>query len=495
MRLEHEKDPEILRKAALLLERENQKLAKKIIELTAELLALKGGNSEQLKLRIAELERQIAVKNHLLFGEKSERRDGDAQDAPPPAPPKPPQKGHGPKAQPSLPMVEVVHELDEADKVCTACGENLEAWEGQFEESEEIDVVPRRFVIKKHKRQKYRCRCGGCVETAPAPVKLFEGARYSIDFAIEVAVDKYLDHQPLERQVRTMRREGLVVESQTLWDQLERLARPLAPGYEALVQYVLSRGVIGADETRWPLLGKNEASRWHAWSVVAPDAVAYRILEGRSTEEAKQVLGGYRGVVVCDGYAVYRSLAKTEGFALAHCWSHVRREFLAAEASYPAEAKSVLDMIRGLYAIEAACKAGPEGDEERLARRQEESAPLVERIRDFATRTSVVPGSSLDKAIQYMVGMWSGLTRFLSDPRIPIDNNHTERAERGVVVGRKNHYGSRSRRGTEVAALFYSFIESAKLCGLDPKSYLRTAVLAALRGERILLPHEVAARA
>ncbi|MDI3282524.1 transposase, partial [Polyangium sp. 15x6] len=117
------------------------------------------------------------------------------------------------------------------------------------------------------------------------------------------------------------------------------------------------------------------------------------------------------------------------------------------------------------------------------------------RIRCFAETTSVVPGSSLDKAIRYMVGMWSGLTRFLEDARIPIDNNHTERAERGIVVGRKNHYGSRSRRGTEVAALFYSFIESAKLCGLEPKVYLRKAIGAALRGERIPLPHEVAARA
>ncbi|MDI3292192.1 IS66 family transposase, partial [Polyangium sp. 15x6] len=372
-----------------------------------------------LKLRIAELEQQIAQKNRLLFGEKSERRGGDEQDTPP-APPKPPQKGHGPKAQPSLPVVEVVHELDEADKVCGSCGGALEVWEGQFEESEEVDVAPRRFELKKHKRQKYRCRCGGCVETAPAPMKLFEGARYSIDFAVEVAVEKYLDHQPLERQVRKMRREGLLVESQTLWDQLERLARPLAPGYEALVQYVLAQGVIGADETRWPLMGKNEPSRWHAWSIVAPDAVAYRILEGRSTEEARQVLGGYEGVVVCDGYAAYKALAKTEGFALAHCWSHVRREFIAAEASFPAETRGVLDLIRGLYAVESKCKPGPGGDAERLAQRRAESKPLVERIRCFAETTSVVPGSSLDKAIRYMVGMWSGLTRFLEDARIPI---------------------------------------------------------------------------
>jgi transposase len=231
VRLENEKDPEILRKAALLLERENERLVQKIVELTRELMTLKGESAEQLKLRIAELERQLAVRNRMLFGEKSERREGDESREPTPEPPKPPQTGHGPKPQPKLPLVEVVHEHDEADKVCPACGDALQTWKGQFEESEEIDVIERHFVLKKHKRQKYRCRCGGCIETAPGPVKLFEGARYSADFAIEVADDKYNNHAPLERQVRKMAREGLAVNSQTLWDQIERLARLLWPGY------------------------------------------------------------------------------------------------------------------------------------------------------------------------------------------------------------------------------------------------------------------------
>jgi len=497
MNFETESDPEILRQAALLLERENQKLAKKIIELTRELLALKGGDAEQLKLRIAELEKQLATKNRMLFGKTSERRAGDPPAAPPAPPesPKPPKKGHGPKAQLSLPVEEIVHELDEADKVCGACGEKLDPWEGQFETSEEVDVVPRRFVLKRHKRQKYRCKCGGCIETAPGPLKLFEGARYSIDFAIEVAAEKYNDHAPLERQVRKMRREGLIVESQTLWDQLERLSRVLAPGYEALLLYQLAQSVLGVDETRWPLLGKSEPSRWHAWAMVSRDAVAYRILDGRSNDAGRKVLGGYKGIVMCDGYAVYKSLAKSEGFTLAQCWAHARREFIEAEASSPEEVKEVLGLIRGLYAVEAKCKPGSDGDAERLALRQAESKPIMERIRIFAEETNVVPKSRLDEAIQYMVSRWSGLTRFLSDPRIPIDNNHTERAARGVVVGRKNHYGSRSLRGTEVAALFYSFIESAKMWGLDPKAYLRTATIAGLRGERIPLPHEIAAQA
>jgi transposase len=106
----------------------------------------------------------------------------------------------------------------------------------------------------------------------------------------------------------------------------------------------------------------------------------------------------------------------------------------------------------------------------------------------------VLPESSLGKAISYLLGLWTGLTRFLDDPRIPLANNQTERGLRGVVLGRRNHYGSRSRRGTEVAALFYSLIESAKLCGIEPKRYLWAATRAALADRAaITLPHALAA--
>jgi transposase len=97
------------------------------------------------------------------------------------------------------------------------------------------------------------------VVTAPAPPALIPGGRYAPAFAVGVAVAKYADHLPLERQVRMMAREGLVVDSQTLWDQLNALARPLGPTYEALGRCALTAPVIHVDETRWPILG---ASIW-----------------------------------------------------------------------------------------------------------------------------------------------------------------------------------------------------------------------------------------
>ena len=91
--------------------------------------------------------------------------------------------------------------------------------------------------------------------------------------------------------------------------------------------------------------------------------------------------------------------------------------------------------------------------------------------------------------LQYLVSNWDQLTCFLDEPHVPLSNNATERTIRGPVVGRKNHYGSKSKRGTEVAATFYSLFESAKLAGTDPAAYLRAADEAMIREQRVLLPH------
>ncbi|MGH7372525.1 MAG: IS66 family transposase, partial [Candidatus Methylomirabilales bacterium] len=177
---------------------------------------------------------------------------------------------------------------------------------------------------------------------------------------------------------------------------------------------------------------------------------------------------------------------------IAGCWAHVTRKFREAEREAPGTTKLLRDLIGKLYEVE---RLVPSGESEEVLRlraqlRSERSRPIVRDIQAWALAQRVLPESGLAKAINYMLGMWKGLTLFLEDPRIPLDNNQTERGLRGLVLGRKNHYGSRSRRGTQVAALFYSLLESAKLCGVEPKAYLLTATLAALATPgTVTLPH------
>src|SRR3989454_9396709 len=493
----------MLRQVAVLLERENETLHAKVQALPHELARLRGDDASAAERQLVFLKELLAQRERALFGPSSEQRPRPAASTPPTA--AAPRRGHGPKAQPELPRVEMMHVLDDADQTCPQCGGTLRPMAGQTEDAEEITVVERQFVLVTHKRRKYGGACNGCVDTAPGPLRLAarpdaRGARYAPEFAIEVAVGKYLDHLPLERQVRIMRREGLTIDSQTLWDQLATVADLLGPTYKALGQYVGHAPVVGADETWWRLMERPVAKRWWVWTLSREDAVVYRILETRSQQAARALLAGYTGIVLADGYGAYDALARAgPRFTLGDCWAHVRRKFVEAEPHYPAPCGEVLALIGQLYAVERACPRLVGGTDEasraeavrlRATLRAEQSAPLVAELRAWAHRQRALPESSLGKAIAYMLGLWPGLTRFLEDPRIPLDNNATERGLRGMVVGRKNHYGSRSKRGTEVAALFYSLIESAKLCGVEPKAYLLQAVRAALANPgTVTLPH------
>jgi len=161
------RDPERLHQAATLLEAENKKLIDKVLSLQARIDALEGRDPGTLQIRIAELEQQLSVRNQALFGDKSEKRNRAARRADK----KKSQNGHGPGDQAELPRLEQVHTLDAAVETCPKCGAQLQEFAGQFEEADEVDVVERRFVLVKHKRQKYRCDCG-CIETAEGPPKL-----------------------------------------------------------------------------------------------------------------------------------------------------------------------------------------------------------------------------------------------------------------------------------------------------------------------------------
>jgi len=494
LQIETERDIERLRQVARLQEAEIHRLLARLAELTRQLAEARGEDVVRaLQLELTVINEKLAARNRALFGMSSEKRArGDAQDG---SKAKAPQTGHPRREQRDLPLDEVVHELDEADKTCPKCGGELAAWAGQFEAADEIDVIERSFRIVRHKRQKYRCGCGECIETALGPQKLMPGGRYSVDFAIEVAVAKYLDHMPLARQVRQMARAGLAVDTQTLWDQLFALYGHLVPTYDAILRQVLAAPVIGADETRWRLMDEKGSAKWWAWSVSSPEAIAYRIFPTRSTDAGAELLADYRGIVVCDGYAVYPSVRERlardgPSFTIANCWAHARRGFVEAESAYP-KAREMLELIGKLYEVEARAK-----DEQRDlgALRRDESTAIVAAIKSWLTTTVATPQSSLGKAMLYVLELWPKLELFLTDARIPIDNNATERGIRGLAVGRKNHYGSRSERGTRVAALFYTLMESAKLAGVNPTEYLREAARRAIATPAaVTLPRELLA--
>lgn len=473
----------------MLLRTENERLSNKVVELLRENLSLKGMSQEQLQATLSLLDDELnKVKEDATTRAPSSERRGAAETKGE----KKPQTGHGPTQQPKLPVVDEVHTLDEADQQCPECGGQLELWLGADDVSEEVEIIERRFVIKRHLRQKFRCKCG-CIEMAELEPRLIPGGRYSNAFAIEVAADKYITHMPLEREVRKMAGEGLEVTSQTLWDQVHALAKALTPAWEALRANIVAQAVAAFDETRWEVLTEGSPAKksWTMWQLSTWQAVYFTIAPDGDAVAGKVALAGFSGIALGDAASVHKSMAKAGDFRMAFCWSHARRKFIKSENSEPIRSKQFIEMVAELYVIEAEAPPGPLGDATRKALRDEQSRPIVARIKKWLLEQRFLPGSDFGKAVNYVVRNWDGLVVFLDAPAVPIDNNRTERGFRGPALGRNNFYGSKSKRGTEVAAILYSLVETAKLVGVDPKRYLKVALAAALKGERIPLPFEI----
>lgn len=494
LRIDDIEDLGLARQVAQLLEKENGRLHARLDALLRENAKLRGTDGDkQLEIELIRLQEQMRALQQRMFGASSERRARDAAQDGEKNKPTPPD---GTREQKKLALEEETHELPESDRTCTKCGKPVVECGGETEDHEEVDVVQRRFVLKKHKRKKYNCECGA-TKLAPAPVRLPGGGRYSLDFAIEVAFHKWCAHSPLERQVRIMLGQGLDISSNTLWEQAERLARVLTPTYLALRDYVVCSNLVHADETPWYMLNKGR-SKWWVWSISRHDAVFYRVDPSRSADVIVEMLNGFEGALMVDGYAAYGAARKSlsNKVALAICWSHARRGFVEAEPSYP-ECTQAIDLIGELFLIERELPNWQVIEDPVLRSAQlqfirqmraSKSAPILEKLRTWANEQSALPQSKLGQALTYLKNQWDGLKIFLDDPRVPLSNNPAERVLRGVVVGRKNHYGSKSKRGTEVAALFYSLLESAVMAGIDPKLYLRAAAVAALTDQPPLLP-------
>lgn len=448
----------------------------------------------ELQAKLADAEARVAQQAKALFGPKSERR-APRRKEPPAAKAKEPQTGHGPREHPDLEVREVDHELAPDERACPECAKEMRPMGGTGDVSELISVTTRAFVRELHRCMSYYCDCNAAVLTAPGPLRVVPGGRYSPAFAVEVAVAKFCDHLPYERQVQIMRRDGLAIDSQTLWDQVAALVGHLKPTYMAIVAAIQAEPVIHADETRWPVManGKTKENKlFQAWAIVSPALAAFRILDSRGKDAATTVLGDFQGVLMADGYTVYQSLANQHGgFVVANCWSHARRKFVEAEPNFPEEAGAALAWIRELYAVEREAT-----DATRAELRAARAAPAVDALMAWARETQprALAQSGIAKAIGYLLNLEAGLRRYLTDTRVPIDNNPCERALRALALGRKNHYGSRSRAGTEAAAITYTLVESAKLAGVSPRAYLLAVTERAIREPgAVLLPGSFAA--
>jgi transposase len=384
-----------------------------------------------------------------------------------------------------LPRVEIVVEPE--DTACRCCGGAMHVI-GE-DRSQRLDVVPAQYQVIVTRRPKYACRtCQAAVVQAPAPARLIEGGLPTERLVAHVVVAKYADHCPLYRQAQIMARQGISIDRSVLAFWTGYAAAELKPVWRLMREELLRSTKLFVDETTAPVLdpGRGRTKTGYFWALArddrpwqggAPAAVVYSYAPGRRGEYALALLKGYTGVLQTDGYAGYRALAdpKRAGgpATLAFCWAHWRRQFFDLAKSPPAPiATEALKRIAELYEIEAEIRG--KSAEERQAVRQEKSKPLVAVLRTWleTTLARLAGGSTIAQALRYGLNHWDGLARFLDDGRIEIDSNTVERSMRPIALNRKNALFAGSDAGAENWAMLASLIETCKLHGVNPETYL-----------------------
>ena len=195
------------------------------------------------------------------------------------------------------------------------------------------------------------------------------------------------------------------------------------------------------------------------WGGPEPPGVAYVDEPDRKHERPAAHLAGFAGCLQVDGYGAYKALAEGNAVTLAFCWAHARRNFFDIQAANPAPiAVEALARIGGLYAIERDIRGLAASA--RLAARQARARPILEAMKPWleAKLAAVSGKSKLAEAIRYALSRWAGLTRYLDDGRIEIDNNVVERAMRPIALGRKYDLFAGSDEGGRYWAIHASLI-------------------------------------
>jgi transposase len=416
---------------------------------------------------------------------------------------KPAAEANKPKRQPlpaQFPRREIRHEPDS-----TTCSCGCQMKRIGEDVSEKLHYEPGVFTVERHVRGKWACaKCEKLVQAPVAPHVIDKGVP-TAGLLAHVLVAKFADHLPLYRQEGIFERAGFAIPRSTLAQWMGSCDVQLQPLVDAMRAELLQQGVLHADETPVAMLdpGAGKTHRAYLWTycstVLQPTKlVVFDFAESRASRHPAEFLGhpgerGWRGTLVCDDYSGYKALFAS-GVTEAGCLAHARRKFHELWANHQSPiGQQALALFGKLYEVERDV-AHLDADRRRSIR-QERARPVADALHAWLTsqRQKVPPGSATAKAIDYSLGRWRALTRYIDDGTLPADNNWVENQIRPIAIGRSNWLFAGSLRAGKRAAAIMSLIHSARMNRLDPHAYLRDVLerLPTQPASRIeeLLPH------
>jgi transposase len=340
---------------------------------------------------------------------------------------------------------------------------------------------PAGYEVIKYIQRVYKLRESGEIRATVTPPAVLEKCVADVSLLAGMLVDKFQYHLPLYRQHQRLEAAGLRLSRGSLTNWSRRVIELLAPIFEAQCAHVRASRVVAMDET--PIkAGRKEKGKMrqaYFWPIYGEDdEVVFHFAASRAHEHVPRFLGeDFAGTLLSDGYEAYARYAqKNAAVTHASCWAHCRRYFEHAKDAEPQAATEALALIAMLYHHEQVIRERRLEGEAKLAYRTEHTEPLVSTFWRWCEaqclRGDLLPSNPLSKALQYARERQIPLKVFLSDPEVPIDTNHLERALRGIPMGRRNWLFCWTELGAKHVGIIQSLIVTCRLHGIDVYTYL-----------------------
>jgi hypothetical protein len=285
----------------------------------------------------------------------------------------------------------------------------------------------------------------------------------------------------LYRQHRRLEDAGIHLSRSTLLYWNQRTIGLLEPIYEAQLAHLLEGSVLACDETpskAGPHKAKGKMKQAWFWPLYGEDdEICFTFSPTRARQHLETILEGFTGTLLSDGYAAYARYAESnQKVTHAQCWSHTRRQFLKAEKIEPEATRQALAFIQKLYRVEEEIRNRGLDGQKKQDHRTEHARPVVEAFFAWCEqqirREDLLPRNPLARALNYARERQAALKVYLTDPNVPIDTNHLERALRPIPMGRKNWLFSWTEAGAAQVGIIQSLITTCRLQGIDPYTYL-----------------------
>ena len=486
------------------LKRENAQLKQQVAQKDCSIAQLRG-EVEQLKARL------FAPKSEKAAGSKSPQKKMPPELEEPSLARKrgrqPGQKAPQRRQYDHLPVVEQLVPLTEEQCVCGTCGARKIPHGTDDSEQIEIEVKAyrRRYRLARARRT-CQCPTEPVVTTAELPGKLIPRGYLGNSVFVDLLLAKYDSHLPVERWLAMWKHRGLDLSAGTIFDGLRRITLLLKPIHDAILARTASGGFAQADETRWlmfVIMAGKTGHMWWLWAFLSEDAVGFRLDPTRAHDVPEKhfaavLENGASMVLMVDRYSAYKAMkqVKLGLILLAFCWSHVRRDFIEAyvkDKSCGPWAINWLKRIRALYGLQRErLEQHQAGDKVAFEATTQKVRECLKEMHDLATSPLNCRGliAVCRPVLTSLLTHWEGLTRFVDDVRIPLDNNASERAQRGPALGRKNYWGACSQWGGDLAAAMFSLMATLHLNEINPRAWLNWYLSDCHNGEA---PSDIAA--